>query len=353
MRNLLIILIVATFMGIILYYTFVGENSSEVLKGPNIPTQAIPSTEVEKTSMYLPRPIEGVSTLIGSDADLLLKQFGPPTRIEKSRYQYDWWVYVKDKELLMISVEDNKVTQVYTNSSKHNIAPYTIGQSLEEIYRMTIVESEIAVTIDETIYLFLMNEEDLNTRLLVAFEDVFAQLYLDYETNKLIGIRFIDGPTLVRHRPYEFQYIGELIQHTVPSSFEQSKIDLAYSNQIYNLVNEFRLLNNVPKLLISPLLNEIAMEHSEYMVLKDLNINADAEIIPIESRLEEKNMTYKKVDVNSAIHYYDAIEAVHGWINSKEHRDILFNKRYNMSGTGVYLNKYIQVYIEKETSIDY
>ena len=94
------------------------------------------------------------------------------------------------------------------------------------------------------------------------------------------------------------------------------------------------------------------MEHSEYMVLKDLNINADAEIIPIESRLEEKNMTYKKVDVNSAIHYYDAIEAVHGWINSKEHRDILFNKRYNMSGTGVYLNKYIQVYIEKETSID-
>ena len=353
MRNLLIMLIVATFIGTILYYTSIGENSSEVLEGPNIPTQAIPSTEVEKTSMYLPRPIEGVSTLIGSDADLLLKQFGPPTRIEKSRYQYDWWVYVKDKELLMISVEDNKVTQVYTNSTKHNIAPYSIGQSLEEIYRMTIVENEIAVTIDETIYLFLMNEEDLNTRLLVAFEDVLAQLYLDYETNKLIGIRFIDGPTLVKHRPYEFQYIGELIQHTVPSSFEQSKIDLAYSNQIYNLVNEFRLLNNVPKLLISPLLNEIAMEHSEYLVLKDLNINADAEIIPIESRLEEKNMTYKKVDVNSAINYYDAIEAVHGWINSKEHRDVLFNKRYNMSGTGVYLNKYIQVYIEKETSIDY
>ena len=253
MKNLLRILIVATFLGIIVYYTSVEDNSSEVLKGPNVSTQAIPGTEVEEPSMYLPRPLEGLSTLIGKDAELLLEQFGTPTRIEKSRYQYDWWVYVKDFELIMISVEEGQITQVYTNSTKLNIAPYSIGQSLEEIYRMTIVESEIAVTIDETIYLFLMNEVDLNTRLLVAFEDVLAQLYIDYETNKLIGIRFIDGPTLVRHKPYEFQYIGELIQHTVPSSFEQSTIDLAYANQIYNLVNEFRLLNNVPKLLRSPL----------------------------------------------------------------------------------------------------
>ena len=95
------------------------------------------------------------------------------------------------------------------------------------------------------------------------------------------------------------------------------------------------------------------MDHSEYMVLKDLNINAEEEIIPLESRLEEKNLIYKKMDENSAINYFDAIEAVHGWINSKEHRDVMYNNRYNISGTGVYLNKYTQVYIEKETSIDY
>ena len=295
MKNLLRILIVATFFGIILYYTSVEEDRSEVLKGPNAHTQAIPGTELEEEpSMYLPRPLEGVSTLIGQDTDLLLKQFGAPTRIDKSRFQYDWWVYVKDYEFIMVSVQDGIINQVYTNSSKLNIAPYSIGQSLEDIYRMTIVESEIAVTIDETIYMFLMNEVDLNTRLLVAFEDVLAQLYIDQERDRLIGIRFIDGETLVRHRPYEFQYIGEMIQHTVPSSFEQSAIDIAYADQMYNLVNEFRLLNNVPKLLRSPILNEIAMNHSEYMVLKNLNVNAEEEIVSLESRLKDSNVSYKK-----------------------------------------------------------
>lgn len=350
MKNLLRILIVATFFGIIFYYTSVEEEILEPLRGPNSPNQAIPRTEVDELSMYLPRPQEGTSTFIGKESDLLLKEFGTPSRIEQSGFQYDWWIYVKDYEFIMFSVQDNIVTQVYTNSIRHNVAPYSIGQSIDEIYRMTIVESEIAVTIDETIYLFLMDEMDLRTRILVAFEDIFAQLYIDNETNELIGIRFIDGETLVMHKPYEFQYIGEMTQQRVPSSFEQSAIDLAYANQIYNLTNEFRLLNNLPKLLRSPILNEVAMEHSEYMALKDLNLNNEEKIITLEARLKENNVTYKKMGENLAVNYYDAIEVIHGWMNSKEHRETLLNEKFNISGTGVYLNNFTQLLIEKEAA---
>jgi uncharacterized protein YkwD len=349
MKNLLRILIVATFLGIILYYTSVEEEVSEPLRGPNSPTQAIPRTEVEELSMYLPRPLEGVSTYVGKGVDLVLQQFGAPTRIDQSGFQYDWWIYLKDYEFIMFSVQDDIVTQVYTTSSQHNVAPYSIGQSLEEIYRMTIVESEIAVTIDDTIYMFLMDEKDLKTRLLVAFEDVFAQLYFDQVTNKLIGVRFIDGETLVRHKPYEFQYIGEMIQHTVPSSFKQSAIDQSYANQIYNLVNEFRLLNNLPKVLRSPILNEVAMEHSEYIALKDLNTSSEESKLTLDMRLKEKDVEFKKMGGNVAVNYYDAIEVIHGWMNSKEHRNTLFNEKYNISGIGVYLNNYTQVFIEEET----
>ena len=347
MKNLLRILIIATFFGIIIYYTSVEQDISEPLRGPNSSTQAIPRTEVEELSLYLPRPQEGMSTLIGKEVAFLLQQYGTPTRIEQSGFQYNWWIYVKDFEFIMFSVQNDIVTQVYTNSMRHNVAPYSIGQSIDEILRMTIVETEIAVTINDTIYMFLMDEMDLKTRLLVAFEDVFAQLYIDNETNKLIGIRFIDGETLVKHKPYEFQYIGEMTHQAVPSSFKQSTIDLAYANQIYNLANEFRLLNDLPKLLRSPILNEVAMEHSEYMALKDLN-SMEEEIITLEGRLEEKNVTYKKMGENLAVDYNDAIEVIHGWMNSKEHRDTLLNEKYNISGTGVYLNNFTQVLIEKE-----
>ena len=352
MKNLLRILIVATFIGIIIYYTSAEEGVSEPLRGPNAHTQAIPRTEVEELSMYLPRPLEGISTYVGKEVELILQQFGAPTRIDPSGFQYDWWIYLKDYQLIMFSVQDNIVTQAYTTSGQHNVAPYSIGQSLEDIYRMTIVESEIAVTVDETIYMFLMDEMDLKTRLLVAFEDVFAQLYIDQDTNKLIGVRFIDGETLVRHKPYEFQYIGEMIQHTVPSSFEQSTIDLAYANQIYNLVNEFRLLNNVPQLLLSPILNESAMLHSEYMALKDLNMSSEEENKTLETRLKENNVEFKEMGENLAVNYYDAIEVIHGWMNSKDHRDTLLNERFNISGTGVYLTNYTQVFIERETPIN-
>lgn len=351
MKNLLRILIAATFFGIIIYYTSVEDKGSIALEGPNSSTQAIPRTEVEELSMYLPRPLDGVSTFIGKEADLILQEFGTPTRIDKSSFQYDWWIYLEDYKLIMFGVQDNMVTQVYTNSSRHNVAPYSIGQSLEEIYRMTIVESEIAVTIDDTIYMFLMNEMDLSTRLLVAFEDVYVQLYIDDETKKLIGVRYIDGETLVRHKPYEFQYIGEMIQQTVPSSFEQNAIDVAYANQIYNLVNEFRLLNNSQKLLRSPVLNEIAMNQSEYMAIKDLNIGSEGEILKLEDRLKEKNVSYKQVGENLAVNYNDAIEVIHGWMNSKEHRESLLNEKYNITGTGVYLNNFTQVFIGKEMSV--
>ncbi len=352
MRNLLRILIVATFLGIIVYYTSVEENISEPLKGPNSSNKAIPSTEVEELSMYLPRPTEGMSTFIGKEADILVQQFGKPTRIDQSSFQYDWWIYIKDFEFLMFGVQDNIVTQVYTNSIRHNVAPYSIGQTIDEIYRMTIVESEIAVEVDDTIYMFLMDDLDLRTRLLVAFEDVFAQLYIEDETNKLIGIRYIDGETLVKHKPYEFQYIGEMKRHVVPSSFVQHTIDLGYASQIYNLVNEFRLLNDVPKLLRSQILNEVAMGHSEYMALKELTVGSDGEKIALESRLQEKNVKYKKMGENAAINYYDAIEVIHGWMNSKGHRETLLSEEYNISGTGVYLNNYTQVFIEKDIQID-
>ena len=351
MKNLLRILIVATFLGIIIYYTSVEEGESEPLRGPNSHTQAIPRTEVEDLNMYLPRPQEGLSTYIGKESGLILQQFGTPARIDPSAFQYDWWIYLKDYEYIMFSVKDDIVTQVYTTSNRHNVAPYSIGQSVEDIYRMTIVESEIAVTVDETVYMFLMDEKDLKTRLLVAFEDVFAQLYIDEETNNLAGIRFIDGETLVKHKPYEFQYIGEMMQQTVPSSFEQSGIDLAYANQIYNLVNDFRLLNNLQKLLRSPILNEVAMNHSEYLVMKDTSLSTE-ENVSLETRLKENEVEFKKLGVNLAVNYYDAIEVIHGWMNSKEHRATLLNDRYNISGTGVYLNSYTQVFIERETPIN-
>lgn len=59
----------------------------------------------------------------------------------------------------------------------------------------------------------------MQTRLLVKFDGLYAQLYIDGETSELQGIRFTDSETLVLHQPYEMIYQGELVIPTPPSRF--------------------------------------------------------------------------------------------------------------------------------------
>ncbi|UZN00315.1 CAP-associated domain-containing protein [Lysinibacillus sp. MHQ-1] len=119
----------------------------------------------------------------------------------------------------MIGVENNVVTQVYIAGQDINAFPFKVGQKRDEIYRMTIIDYEVAANVGDNIYIFSMNEEDMQTRLLVKFDGLYAQLYIDRETSELQGIRYTDSETLVLHQPYEMSYQGELVRRTPPSSF--------------------------------------------------------------------------------------------------------------------------------------
>ena len=46
--------------------------------------------------------------------------------------------------------------------------------------------------IDENIYTFSLNSEDLQTRLLIIYKDLYAQLYIDNVDGELEAVRFID-----------------------------------------------------------------------------------------------------------------------------------------------------------------
>ena len=349
MKNLLRILIILTFFSIIFYYTIGSDDQIEPLKSSNSANQPIPKTKVEESSaMYLPRPTTGVSTFIGEEADSVIEAYGLPTRIEASGFGYDWWIYVKESEYQMYGVLDNVVKQVYTNSNNIDVSPYKIDQKLEDIYRMTILEAEITVEVDDNIYIFMMNENDMKSRIIVPYEGVFAQLYIDQNNESLSGIRFIDKDILLLHQPYEYQYLGEMLPKNTVSSFLQEKIDESNSNQIYDLINEIRTKNNIHKLMKSPSLSEIATLRSESIYVQSVIPYEQSEMKSLKETLEDKQIAYKNVEENLALNYYDAIEAYHGWLNSEDHRNILLSSRFNMTGTGVYMGYYSQVFLEKE-----
>lgn len=307
---------------------------------------SVPENGVGSVIPQTSRPKEGLSTFVGKDVDVLIEAKGKPERIEPSGYDYDWWVYLGEENFMVGVTDAGVVNQFYTTDDTSNVAPFEIGQNLTDIYRFTIVESEINVEIDENIYTFSLNNEDLQTRPLIVFKGLFVQLFIDQEDGELEAVRFIDPATLVLHQPYEMTYTGELIVSTPPSSTLQSEVDRTVERQVFEITNKYRVNNGVPELKNDYELGVFAREYSQKMALEIYTTEESTESEKLSKRLKEAEIGHRKAGENIAFDYVDAIEAVHGWLNSPSHRKVLLDKDFTHIGTGAYGNYYVQSLIE-------
>ena len=293
------------------------------------------------------RPDAGLSLLVGQNSDALVEQMGKPDRVEPSDYGYDWWIYQSDHQF-MAGVKEGKVNQIYSASVESDVAPFEIGQDVEDIYRSTIIESEIVIPIAENVYTFTLNSDDVNSRMLVEYENVYAQLFTDVVDGKLEAVRFIDPITLVLHQPYDMSYMGEIVNSPRPSSTIQVEVDRAMERQILDLTNIYREKHGVPTVKNMYELNELARKHSEDMALENYFSNESPATGNLANRLKEAGIEHRKAGENIAFDYVDAIEAVHGWLNSPAHRDVLLNKDFTHIGTGAYGKHYTQNFIRAQ-----
>lgn len=349
MKVLFRILIIATCIGIVIYYSNEESSQTELLEGPSSITKPLVEPEHSMPSeQYLPRPATGISTLIGKTSKEVLETYGTPKRIDPSEYGYEWWIYDTDNGLLMVSMKEDRVNQIYTNNSKFDIAPFVIGEPLDDIYRTTVLGQEITVELEENIYIFAMNEQDLHDRILVKYNNLYAQLYIDKETNQLYSVRFLDGETLVLHKPYEMQFIGELFEASTPSSYMQIDINLANRRQLTDLANSFRVQYGLPALLPLDTLASLADYNSEHMFLEMMDSQVTDDEYKIEDQLNEVQQGYEQHGVNVATNYIDAIEVIHGWMNSKEHRTLLTDEEFTHIGSGAFMNYYTQLYLKQK-----
>lgn len=335
---------------LIFYYTDNRIKENKLLESPVKHGEAVPVPAPNKgVGAPIPqteRPEKGLSTLVGKQVNELTKKFGEPDRIEPSAYGYDWWIYVGDVSLMVGVTEDGRVNQVYSSDVASDLSPYKIGQNLGEIYRFTIVNTEIDVEIDENIFSFSLNSEDVQNRLLIIYNNLYAQLYIDKETGELHAVRFIDPVTLVLHQPYDMTYMGEMLVPPIPSSTMQLEVDRAAEHQIFDLTNSFRKKHEVENLISDVRLSEIAREHSERALLESYSSVELEELNNLSERLKEAMIDHRRAGENVALNYVDPIEAFHGWINSPAHRSVLLNKQFTHVGVGVYGKYYTQNLIQ-------
>lgn len=355
MKTLFHILVGMAILLLIFIYFDSPVQENDLITGSNNNGQLIPveREEVVEAVNIFTRPKEGISTLIGKSAKEITTLYGKPARIDPSVYGYDWWVYNDSfSDYMLIGVKEDKVTQAFAIGNNVDASPYKIGQSLEDIYRFTLVQSEVTMSIGENTYIFNLNEEDIKTRLLVQFDSLFAMLYIDQKDQQLEAVRFSDSQTLLMHKPYDILYSGDVIESKTPSSTLQAKADRATAIQVVEMTNIIRLRHGLRVLESDINIQNLAYLNSEEMAKNNIARNDSSDLPKFKDKLKEASLDFSRAGGNTAAFYFDAGEAVNGWLNSKNHRETLLGRSYTHTGVGVYSNYYTQNFIQKKDNLE-
>jgi uncharacterized protein YkwD len=294
------------------------------------------------------RPSEGLALLIGQPLSVLEKELGKPQRIDETMYDYQWYIYNLDyTRYVQVGVEKNRVVTIFAMGGDLDVAPFEIGQPVEEIFNTQYIDTNLNIEENGNSYRFELNDTDLNLRPIVQLGDVFVQLYIDRFTGNLSSVRFLNTETLIKERPYELVYRGALIKPVEHSENLWETIDAGTEQEIFDLTNVLRIRHNLKPLKWDVTTAEVAYGHS-----KDMSDNKDIshtskKFGSLADRLNTAKVAYQTAGENIAANYTDGPAVVEGWLNSKGHRESLLNKDFNYLGVGVYKKYYTQNFIQK------
>lgn len=291
---------------------------------------------------------EGLSLLIGKSSQEVLKQYGEPTRKDLSAYGYDWWIYADKAETYMqVAVQNNKVVSIYALGEQLNMAPFAIGQRIEQLFQTVSLDTTIDIEWRGTSYRFELSEEDLGMRPIVKTGNGYAQVYIDKFTGQVSSVRFMNVETLIKQRPYELVYRGELPAEQELSEVQWKSIQDGNDQQIFDITNIVRERFGLQPLVWDETTSTVAYKHSLDMFTEGYFSHESPKYGDLGNRLKSDHVEFALAGENIAAQYVDGIAAFEGWLNSKSHREALLNDEFTHLGVGVYQKYYTQNFIKK------
>lgn len=309
-----------------------------------------PELKSEQTEKQLVDFINGdVFSWINKSDSEVKEQFGKPIRKDMSAYGYMWWVYkLANDEYIQFGIEDNEVVTVYTTGEAVSIEPFELGDSFEQLDDQFSFKDEVTYHEGLSFYTFKLNEEDLLSQPLIKLSNnLFVQCYFDMIENELSSLRVLTGDVLLKQRFYEMEYRGNIPDMLTQLDDQWEKVEKGLQLQIFDLTNVIRSHHNVDQLIWDENISTVAYNHSKDMSENNYFSHYRQDGTGLKERLGEENIYYLSAGENIAAQHSDAAAAVHGWLNSKSHRDALLNDEFNYLGVGVYRLYYTQNFIYK------
>ncbi len=319
---------------------------SETVQTTSIKPVDLDMVEKEIESTF-PKETRMMYELIGKDKGEVIKLLGQPGRIDVSEYDYDWWIYNESlSNYCQIGIENDKVVTVYVMGENNEIAPFQIGQTRNTLETIVNLSDKVALEVDKNLYQFELTKEEVDTVPLIQYKNIWAQIYIDKFSGTISSIRFLDAETLVKIRPYELVYRGNLISAKEIDSNMWDEIEKGKALQILDMTNVLRERNGLSHVNWDESTAIVAYSHSREMFEEEYFSHSSPTQGDLSNRLVNGGVDFRVAGENIAARYVDAISAVEGWLNSEGHRTTLLNKEFTHLGVGVYEKYYTQNFIK-------
>ncbi|TFE03608.1 CAP domain-containing protein [Jeotgalibacillus sp. R-1-5s-1] len=339
------------------FYSGPSFQENDILENESFTTETGRNSQDDNIPAYtdsLTRPKSGVSVYVGRSADEFKQEWGEPDRIDPGKFGQSWMVYKDEDYYLLAAIKDQKISAIFAMGAGVDSSPYYSGQPVDEIYRFTMITTEIFVEDGDESYQFELSEQDLHSRLLVPYDDLYAQLLIDSATNRLMGVYYMDKETLISQRPYDEAADDQSASEPEPDLPQNlDEVNRASEEQLFDMVNFIRNENGLEELERNEEASNAAREYSISMDLEKTNAEAEIETeesSSLEQRLAEVNKTYESAAENTAYQFDIAPSVVHAWMNSPEHRNTILDEKYTHTGLGVYGLYYTQNFLEIKPS---
>lgn len=284
--------------------------------------------------------------LMTKSTDDVVAQYGTPLRIDKSAYDYEWWIYEEDEGYFQIGVQDEKVVTIYAIADDPLLRPFEIGASYHDLHENNNFEKEITHESTWKKYVFQLNDEDLVTKPLIQLtNDIYVVCYFDQFTKELSSVRFATTDVLLKQRLYDMEYRGTLPKQIELSREEWKQVESGVEEQIFTITNIYRKRHGISTLENDKAVAEVAYGHSLDMAERNYFSHDSLEGKTVGDRLKDANIPYRVSAENIAYNLSDGPDVSEGWLNSEAHRQAVLEPSFTILGVGVYEKHYTQNFI--------
>ncbi|ANQ63905.1 CAP-associated domain-containing protein [Staphylococcus equorum] len=347
MKKLIIKIIGVLLLICFLIYLFYSPRLKfDVLENPNKDsTKTTQNKDAQKTETNAknPKPEKGVSTWVGQNLDELTDKYGQADRVYPYKNNFKNYVFKQKDKYYLITTKKGIVKSVYATGKDANVNPIKIQDDASHVFEKYSINPEPMISVNGKQYQLELSDSDMKTQALIKFKDIYAQVYIDQQSNEVVAVRYLDSEALAAFKPYQMLSTKE--DKEVKSKYSNITYE-QNSNQLttlYEITNEMRKLKDAEPLKVNNQLTHIASFNLYEAIGTDsVEFTEDA----LKQQLNEQEVPFVSASQNVGYDFNEVPTLIHSWLNSDIHRSRMLNSKYNEMGGEVTNGYYTIIFVE-------